>query len=359
MTVLSPGIAFCLLGAGRSWPSGTALSNRDIFMLNHELSKKSDKILAGFEAKLRSTYGYGSRYMTRLPGSMGNNKNEETAESLAYAACREAVSLADSNQVQALILGSTTSCRYSGSQAAAVAGRLQCQPATWEVKAGCSTSLACLAMGTALLGQGFENVLVACAETLSKVVNPAEKESWFGLADGAGAVWMHAPQSAFVQRGKAEGRHCVTFVLKKMISYTLGEHVDLYTTRGMLPPDDNETEGMFMSGDPSALKELAEIHYENMLNHLLPTPAHKAAVNAMITHQVNRQLIESLRSRHGLNCDLFWDGDVFGNLGGTSILFSLAHALQNQGFAGRTGDILLMSVGGGLTCHGPLWSLQS
>ena len=54
------------------------------------------------------------------------------------------------------------------------------------------------------------------------------------------------------------------------------------------------------------------------------------------------------------NAIILRDSEQIGNVGGTSVLYSLTQAIQNNIF--KKGDkVLLMSVGGGLTYCMQLW----
>lgn len=60
----------------------------------------------------------------------------------------------------------------------------------------------------------------------------------------------------------------------------------------------------------------------------------------------------------GLTAELVWSADRVGNLGGTSVLFSLAEAWERRTF--EPGDeILMMSVGGGLSYAMQHWRTAS
>ena len=96
-----------------------------------------------------------------------------------------------------LIHGTTTTSRYTGSQAAAILGRLGVVAPAYDVKAGCSTSLAALHMAVAFLRCRLSRTWrSACAETLSRVMHPDVRETWFGLADGGAALWMDRDEAA-------------------------------------------------------------------------------------------------------------------------------------------------------------------
>ena len=202
-------------------------------------------------------------------------------------------------------------------------------------------------MALALLAQGYTNVLVGCGETLSKVIHPEIRETWFGLADGAAALWIARDETA---RGPS------AFEILSSVYSTDGRQVDLYTTPGTLPPNAAELEQgrYFLSGDSSALGAQALARYTAMIEALLPDPVRRSAIKFLIPHQVNLSLIQEVQARTGLGGRSHWIADRVGNMGGTSVLYAWVDALRTQSF--QPGDeILLMSVGGGLSFAAQLW----
>jgi len=97
------------------------------------------------------------------------------------------------------------------------------------------------------------------------------------------------------------------------------------------------------------MKELAYAKYKKMRTHLLPDQQQKNDITWVIPHQVNRKLTEQILKEHQLSGKtVLWDADTIGNIGGASIVYTLARAVKEQVFD-RPGTILLMSVGGGLS----------
>lgn len=100
------------------------------------------------------------------------------------------------------------------------------------------------------------------------------------------------------------------------------------------------------------MKELAYTKYQQILNNLLPTEEDRSAITWVIPHQVNRKLITQLLQENQMeNKSIIWDSDAIGNIGGASVLYSLARAVNEKIFD-QPGKILLMSVGGGLSYAG-------
>jgi len=211
------------------------------------------------------------------------------------------------------------------------------------MKSGCSTSIAALQAGFAQLALGYDSVMVACAETLSKVVNPSIKETWFGFGDGAAA--LHFSRSGTPR-----------FEIEAVLSSSEGEYVDLYTVPGQLPPNRRDfNEGRyFMSGDAQEMKVLALKRYTDMIQAIVP-PEERSSITHFIPHQVNLGLIHEVLQASQLSPkNLIWDAREVGNLGGASIVYSIARSLQEERF--KAGDrILLASVGGGLSYGAQLW----
>jgi 3-oxoacyl-[acyl-carrier-protein] synthase-3 len=74
-------------------------------------------------------------------------------------------------------------------------------------------------------------------------------------------------------------------------------------------------------------------------------------------HQVNRGLVKEVFTKTGLgSVPVVWDSLENGNIGGASILFSLAKAFAEKKF--KKGDrILVVSVGGGLSYGAQVWKI--
>src|SRR5262249_12679599 len=91
-----------------------------------------------------------------------------------------------------------------------------------------------------------------------------------------------------------------------------------------------------------------------LVDALVPDHGERRAFRYVIPHQVSRALIDEVIAETGLGGEVLWNAREFGNLGGASVLFTLADALARNVFA--AGDrILFLSVGGGLSMAGQIW----
>lgn len=343
MKVLKPNLIVRIEGVGRSWPEGPALTNAELLAQHPDTKGKPEALLQELGKRVARAYGFEERYMTRKPWDKPNTK-EESSESLSIKAVAQLFRENPRYKPEAFLLGSTTTRRYTGSQATSVLAKFGLEIPAYELKAGCSTSLATLHLSQALMAQGYESVLVSCAETLSKVVHPEVRETWFGLADAGAAIAL--------RKVKSKGH----FKILKSVYSTDGTLVDLYTTPGDLPPTQAaiEQHGYALSGDATQLKDHAKKRYLEMIQALLPTKKDRAGVKWIICHQVNRLLTDEVIQESGLAGEVIWDADKFGNLGGTSVLFSFAHAIEQKRFK-KNDTIFFMSVGGGLSFAAQVW----
>ena len=341
--IIDANVNIKMLGFGTALPDGPPVSNVDLLSHDPGFKEKDLSFLGGMSARIEAKFGVCERYLTRKPWEP-ERAGEDTSEELAFRALRDAWAGRKEPSPALFIHGTTTTSRYTGSQAASILGRLGIVAPAYEIKAGCSTSLASLHMAVSFLLAGYPNVAVACAETLSKVMHPEIRETWFGLADGGAALWF--------ERNDATP----DFRILKSYYSTDGKHADLFTTPGLLPPSaaDLERRNYCLQGDKDVLSRVSREHYSMMLDRLFSDNCPLSGIHCLIPHQVNLDLIRDVLKSRMAAARLVWNAREFGNLGGASILFSLAECLR-KGIFSKNERILLISVGGGLSFAAQIW----
>lgn len=342
MDVLKPNIRFNIRAASRILPNSQPITNLEILQNFPRTSSHTQAFLEKFAEKISEEFGFNTRYWCHKPWESLDASKELSSESLAITAVQQLLNQYK-QKPQAFLLGSTTNKRFTGSQAAAVLGQLGIDAPAYDLKTGCSTSLSTLHMAYGLMALGYTNVLACCSETLSKVIDPENEKTWIGLADGAAALFLEQNSTG-------------SFTVEKTFFSTDGKHVEAFTTHGVFPPthEQIDTVGYHLIGDEVQMKELAYTKYKYMLANLLPTEAERNEITWIIPHQVNRKLTDQvLHEQQILNKEIIWDSDRIGNIGGASVFYSLARAIEEKIFD-RPGKILMMSVGGGLSYAGQI-----
>lgn len=341
MDVLHPNLRFNVSAASHVLPDSAAITNLDILQKFPRTADKSLAFQKQFADKIGQEFGFHTRYWSHNPWDSLDKSRHLSSECLALSAVKKLLPFIKPESIQAFLLGSTTNKRFTGSQAAGVLGEFGLDAPAYDLKTGCSTSLSTLHLAYALMSLGYKNVLLSCAETLSKVIDPDNEKTWIGLADGAAALFLeHHEQGAF----------CI----EKTAFSTDGRHVNAFTTQGVFPPthEQIDTLGYHLVGDETLMKTLAYEKYNQLIAQLLPTESDRKAITWIIPHQVNRKLIDQvLYENQVTNKTILWDADTIGNIGGASILYTLAKALEEKRFD-RPGKLLMISVGGGLSYAG-------
>lgn len=339
MEIIKPNIRFDITASSRVLPESGPITNLEILQNFPRTADKSLAFLEKFAEKIGEEFGFYTRYWCHKPWESLDKSHNLTAESLAISAVKKLLQRYKPETIGAFLLGSTTNKRFTGSQAAAVLGELGIIAPAYDLKTGCSTSLSTLHLAYALMAFGYNNILVSCAETLSKVIDPENKKTWIGLADGAAALYLEKKETG-------------PFTIEQSFFSTDGRYVEAFTTQGIFPPTNEQldTVGYHLLGDETLLKELAYSRYTEMLANLLPTADDRKAITWIIPHQVNRKLTDQILSENQLTTGktILWDADTIGNIGGSSIMYTLARAVEECIFD-KPGKILMMSVGGGLS----------
>ena len=281
----------------------------------------------------------------RKPGTTPKGPEEINGETLSIETIKNCYD-SSNGDIDLFVHGTTTTSRYTGSQATATLASIDQTSPAIEMKAGCSTSLASLYVATLGLMSAHDNAMILCTETLSKVVNPKVRETWFGLADGSAGLWL-----------EKQTEESADFKLLAMTYGTQGHHVDMYTTKGALPPnaEDLEENNYILKGDGSKLKDISTDHYNKMYK-LFADNFNMGEIKYLIPHQVNDALVLTLLSKHFEMPDVqvLKSSDEVGNIGGSSVLYTLSDNISKETF--KSGDkVLMMSVGGGLSYSMHLW----
>ena len=342
MKVIELNLPFKIVCSSVAKPS-RSFSNIEILQRIPEFSEKSNYYLQAADRRIQESFGYENRYLSFAP--QFNYDDGLTSEDLAVTALRQCLIQADI-QPELLIHGTTTSSRYTSTQAAGLAQKMDSMIPAFEVKAGCASGMVAMQSAFMWMSQGYDSALMVVAETLSRVQSPLNPSSGLGLADAAAALML--------QRTPA---NIADFTCEKILYYTDGSAADLMTSRVQLPlKKGSVVEHEFsISGNEALFQEKAQFHYQNMIRTLLPEQSDRDSIQWVLSHQVNRSLIEHCLNECHLHAQALWINKEYGNIGSVSIpaLLHHFHTLNNQ-FQSRD-RLLLITVGGGMNCQAQLW----
>ena len=270
---------------------------------------------------------------------------KETTATMSIRAARDALRVANANPARLdLIIVATatpdypfpaTACLVQDALGAAKAG-------AFDLSAGCTGFVYALAVGSQMIISGaYDQVLVIGAETLSRIVNWADRDTCVLFGDGAGAVLL---QASAVPGG----------VLSAVLGAD-GSGGDLL----MLPAGG--------SRHPASAETVAQgLHYVQMngreIFRFATRVTAKAARQALaeadvnledislfISHQANGRIIQSAAKSLKLPPEkVFVNLDRYGNTSSASVPIALSEAIE-QGRVKRDDHLVMVGFGAGLT----------
>jgi len=97
-------------------------------------------------------------------------------------------SRANKNEIDFVIAVTITSPRYSTSMGAYIAGKLGINAPAMEMKSGCASNIFSITLAAQLIQSGARNVLIACGETNSKIIQPDSNMLYAGGDAGAAII---------------------------------------------------------------------------------------------------------------------------------------------------------------------------
>ncbi|MGI6224708.1 MAG: beta-ketoacyl-ACP synthase III [Peptococcales bacterium] len=212
----------------------------------------------------------------------------------------------------------------------------------FDLSAACTGFIYGLSVASQFIATGmYKYVLVVGAETLSRVLNPADRNTLILFGDGAGAAVLGPVEagSGFLSFDlgsdgsgfnllyqEAGGSRCPA----SLESVELGKHY------------------MVMHGQ-DVFKFAVRIMGEASLKALGKAGLGKESVDYLIPHQANIRIVDAAVKRLQLPTDkVYINLDKYGNMSGASIPVALDEAVRNKKI--KKGDlVVLVGFGAGLT----------
>lgn len=263
-----------------------------------------------------------------------------TTSHLAAEAGGRALESAGGNDVQALVLATTTPDRPCPATAPDVAARLGLTGiAAFDVSAVCTGFLYGLATAAGFIAAGLaDRVLLIAAETFTTILDPNDRTTVPIFGDGAGAVVL--------RRGSRDEPGAIG----PIVLGSDGQLKDLITVdpHGSAQPDGARAGYFRMRG-----REVFRLAVTRMSEAAEAATAaagwRMADVDRLVAHQANARIVAAVATKLGVPAERrALNIDQVGNTAGASIPILLAQSTAD-GYLGVHDKVLLTAFGGGLT----------
>ena len=264
---------------------------------------------------------------------------------LALEAGRRALEDAalDASELDLIIVGTATPDFFTPSVSCMVQGKLGASKAmAFDLSAACSGFVYSVDVADSFIRAGkAKNVLVICAETLSRIIDYTDRSTCVIFGDGAAA--------AVFQASEQEG--VLTTYMRA--NGTLGECVKAQC----LPVEDPLAQGPRAVCDHRFLKMAGSDVFRftaSAVPEAIDAVLHQANMTAdqidwFVLHQANVRILQMVTTRYGLDPKkVYVNIDRYGNTSGVSVALCLDEMRKNgQLKAGQ--HIVISGFGGGLT----------
>lgn len=264
---------------------------------------------------------------------------------LALEAGRRALEDAalDASELDLIIVGTATPDFFTPSVSCMVQGKLGASKAmAFDLSAACSGFVYSVEVADSFIRAGkAKNVLVICAETLSRIIDYTDRSTCVIFGDGAAA--------AVFQASEQEG--VLTTYMRA--NGTLGECLKAQC----LPVEDPLAQGPRAVCDHRFLKMAGSDVFRftaSAVPEAIDAVLHQANMTAdqidwFVLHQANVRILQMVTTRYGLDPKkVYVNIDRYGNTSGVSVALCLDEMRKNgQLKAGQ--HIVISGFGGGLT----------
>jgi 3-oxoacyl-[acyl-carrier-protein] synthase-3 len=262
---------------------------------------------------------------------------------LAILAARQCLDRAhvSASAVEAVILATSSPDRIQPATATRVQAEIGAGRAfAFDVNSVCTGAVYSLAVADALIRSGQARlVLVVASEVYSKILNPTDFSTFPYFGDGAGAVLLEACEAdcgivRSVLHADGTGHEVIQIPAggTMLASWEADPKLRYFTMRGR-----EVFEFAVSKGSEVVLELLAQAGVD------------AGSVRWVISHQANRNIIDEIARRTGIERDRFvLNLDRLGNTAAASVLIALDE-LAAAGTLRRGDQIVLVAFGGGLT----------
>ncbi len=272
--------------------------------------------------------------------------DDEQLSDMGFFAANEALAQAKlrAEDISHVIVATTTSEYVCPATAGIIAHKLGCNKAmAFDFNAACTGFLYGLSMVQGFLASTpSANILLICAEALTRRVNWQDRSSCVLFGDGAGAMVISGAESTAIAK------------ILNVICHSDGSLQDLITIGGgthkaytLNEPIGDE---IFLHMQGREVFKHAVRNMTAVCNEVLSSSAKNIEdIDLFIPHQANLRIIESVGSRLNISDNkVFTNVQKYGNTSSASVPIAIGEALQSQKIMPHN-LVLVSAVGAGFT----------
>ena len=248
----------------------------------------------------------------------------------------------NSNDIDLIIVATTTPDDTFPSTAAKIQKNLGCKAISFDIQAVCAGFIYAISVGVAMLRDGYgKKCLVIGADSMSKLLDWEDRSTAVLFGDGAGAVILenNILQNESIQNDKWG-------VLATKI-FTDGKYYDLLGTDGGVSK--NMSTGFLRMNGKEIFKHAVDKLSSSLLMCLEECNMNINDIDWLIPHQANQRIINAVSNKVKIHQNkIISTISIHGNTSAASIPLALDNAIKKGDI--KNGDILaLQAIGGGLS----------
>lgn len=274
----------------------------------------------------------------------------EDTSSMAYKASIDAMKKADINgeDLDLIIVATITPDSFIPSVACMLQKMIGAKNATaFDISAACTGFIYSLEVAENLIKGGkYKRALVVGAETLSKIVDWADRSTCILFGDGAGACVIEESK-------ESDSKIINTYSMsdgEKWSALTTGAN----DVKSPFSKQENIKNKHIQMNGREVFKFATSVMVDSVKKVLEDTEYNLEDIDYVVPHQANLRIIDYAAKKLSIPREKFYVNlDRFGNTSSASIPIALSD-MYNQGKL-KTGNlIVLVGFGGGLTCGATL-----
>lgn len=274
----------------------------------------------------------------------------EDTSSMAYKASIDAMKKADINgeDLDLIIVATITPDSFIPSVACMLQKMIGAKNATaFDISAACTGFIYSLEVAENLIKGGkYKRALVVGAETLSKIVDWADRSTCILFGDGAGACVIEESK-------ESDSKIINTYSMsdgEKWSALTTGAN----DVKSPFSKQENIKNKHIQMNGREVFKFATSVMVDSVKKVLEDTDYNLEDIDYVVPHQANLRIIDYAAKKLSIQREKFYVNlDRFGNTSSASIPIALSD-MYNQGKL-KTGNlIVLVGFGGGLTCGATL-----